>query len=31
MGTSPLDILQIRLVKGEISLKEFEKIEKKIK
>ena len=31
MGSSPLDILQIRLAKGEISLKEFENLEKKLK
>jgi len=31
MRTSPLDILQIRLAKGEISLEEFENLEKKLK
>jgi len=31
MGTSPLDILQTRLAKGEISLEEFENLEKKLK
>jgi len=31
MGSSPLDILQIRLAKGEITLKEFEDLEKKLK
>ncbi len=31
MGSSPLDILQIRLAKGEISLEEFEDLEKKLK
>ena len=29
--TNPLDILEIRLAKGEISLEEFERLEKKLK
>ena len=29
--TNPVDILQIRLAKGEISLEEFERLEKKLK